>query len=505
MIKTCTKALTLVLVLVISALILPGFALAEASSVELRQTTNDSGPVQDARRAISGSDRRVADLSGDFPGYIWLESHTNGGTYSYGKGQPIRVEAYATDEGGYGSYLMEIGIFDTVSETYIVRDASDSPVYYDESGFANLDTSGLEVSAGRYEVDAILWDDINNEIEDIESFKLTITASRTPGAVSRVAGGDRYGTAAALARKGWDPSGTLAWEGVKHIIIANGESGREADPVSAAGLAGVYDAPILTVTTDSLPSSTRTVITEIAKKNPGVQIHLIGGDKVVPYARWNEIRRIRGVSPIYDRVFGSDRYNTSAAIATRMMDVAGPRAVRGFILIAGDNPAAYFDALAASPVAYTQTMPLLAVKKGSTPSSVGLVLHHPDVLDRPVYVASSSAFIGAIVAQEAPRLTTSSNRYIAAAQIADFSIHQGWSREQDTALASKLPDALTGGAFVGKKGGVVLFTDSASSIQSTPKSFVAERSGLITHGWIIGGKAVLPASQETSFKQLLSR
>jgi len=323
--------------------------------------------------------------------------------------------------------------------------------------------------------------------------------------VARIAGDDRYGTAAALARAGWDPTGTNAWTGVHDIVIANGEPGKESDPLTAAGLAGVYDAPVLTVQATRVPIATKTIITQIALKNPGVRIHIVGGAVVVPDARWNDIRRIPGVSQVSDRIAGRDRYETSALMANRIV-AQGAGAVSGVILIAGDNPAAFYDALAASPIAYARTMPMLSVKKGSIPPSVNAVLNSAALKNQPRYAASSATYIGTVAAANAKRLTTSSNRYTAATQIAGYATDPArtWTSLGDTALASQLPDALTGGAFLGRVGGVMLFTDSSSAIQSTSKAFLSGHSSAITRGWVVGGTSVLPPSQETSYRNLLN-
>ncbi len=345
----------------------------------------------------------------------------------------------------------------------------------------------------------------NPRIDTDATINLYIAPIFVPNTVTRIAGGDRYGTAAALARKGWDPTGKLDWTGVEHIVIANGEPGKESDPLSAAGLAGTYDAPVLTVQATKLPGATKTVITEIAKKNPGVKIHIVGGTSVVPDARWNEIKRIPGVSQVKDRFAGRDRFETSALMATRMVAVEGADAINGVILIAGDNPAAFYDALAASPVAYAQTMPMLSVQKNQIPTSVKNVLKTAALKDKPRYAASSATYIGSVPAAGATRMTTTSNRYTAATQIAKFaSINRAWTSRADAALASKLPDALTGGAFLGRVGGVMLFTDSTSAIQSTSKAFITGNKASIWNGWVIGGTSVVPTAQESGFRNLLN-
>lgn len=324
--------------------------------------------------------------------------------------------------------------------------------------------------------------------------------------LTRVAGNDRFDTAARLARKGWDPTGSKAWTGVKHVIVANGESGKEADPIGAAGLAGAYNCPVLLTAGAKLPSSTRAVITEIALKNPGVAVHLIGGKSVVPEARWNEIKAIRGVSATLDRVSGDDRYLTSAAIANAIVSVKGAAAMKGFILIAADNPSAFFDALAVSPFSYANTMPMLSVRKGSVPAAISRVMNSAELKAKPRYAASSATYIGAGALSSATRMTTSSNRYAAARDIASFGAASSrrWASPVNTGLAAGLPDALAGGAFLGKGRGVMLFTDSSKAVQAATKGYITAEKRVIEDGWVIGGTTVLPTAQEASFRNLLN-
>ena len=321
--------------------------------------------------------------------------------------------------------------------------------------------------------------------------------------VTRLAGAARWDVAANLARKGWDPAGTKAWPKVAHIIIANGENGKEADPLTAAGLAGAYDAPVLLTQTASLPAATKAIITEIARKNPRVRIHLIGGTASVPDARWNEIKRIKGVSTTKDRIAGANRYDVSANIANRIVSLRGAAAVSGLILIAADNPAAFYDALAASPIAYAKTMPMLSVKKGSVPPSVAKVMNSAALKNKKRYAASSASYIGAGSLSKATRLTNSKNRYTAASNIANFAIAQNWASAACVGLTAKLPDALTGSAYLGKRGGVMLFTDSSKAIQPASKSFITAHKTQIVDACVMGGTGSVPEAQRTSLKNLL--
>lgn len=331
-----------------------------------------------------------------------------------------------------------------------------------------------------------------------------------PGSVTRVAGSDRYVVAASLARRGWDPAGMKAWTNVNHIVIANGEPGKEADPLSAAGLAGAYDAPILLVRASAIPAATKSLIAEIAKKRQAegrrLTVHIIGGTSTIPDARWNEIRAIPGVSSTKDRLAGSDRYAVSATIARRIVDVRGTSDVPGVILIAADNPAAFYDALAASPIAYAQRMPMLSVRKSSVPPSVSSVLS-TTLSGKPRYAASSSAYIGSVPGAGAQRLTTSSDRYVAATQIAAAATRadRRWLALANSGLTAKLPDALAGGAFLGERGGVMLFTDSSTAVRSATKSYIATNGRDIDRGWILGGTVSVPTAQETTVRSLIAK
>lgn len=323
-----------------------------------------------------------------------------------------------------------------------------------------------------------------------------------PGTVVRATGADRYAVAAAMARRGWDSANTKKWVNVNHVIVVNGETGKEADLLSAVGLAGAYDAPILPIKATSVPASTKSLITEIASRrrleNKQLYIHIVGGTASIPDARWTEIRTIPGVSSARDRLAGADRYAVSAAIANRIVTLKGASDVQGAILVAADNPLAFYDALAASPIAYGNVMPMLAVKKTGIPTTVKAVLNGA-LAGKPVYSASSSTYI-ASVPPGTQRLATSASRYTAASQIANQAISRGWLRETNTGIAASMADALSGGAFLGERGGVLLYTTPTTTMHSTAAAFIAANGKRIDNGWVLGGTVSVPAAQESAFR-----
>jgi photosystem II stability/assembly factor-like uncharacterized protein/putative cell wall-binding protein len=343
--------------------------------------------------------------------------------------------------------------------------------------------------------------DFAGNVEDTHTATFTVTA--TAGTVDRVSGSDRYVVAANLAAKGWNTDGH--WGETTHVVVACGEAGKEPDPLAAAGLAGVYSAPILLTKVGSLPSATRSTIASMAAAHPGLAVHIVGGTASVPDARWNNIKAIPGVSQSKDRIAGADRYAVTANIASQMASVAGTSAIPGVLIICSEKSAAFYDALAASPIAYRMHMPMLGVKTTSVPSAV-LNRLKATFSTSTRYVVSSSTYISAgtykaVVGSE--RLATNSNMYTAAAQIADKALSHGWLAEADTGVAAKLPDALGGGAFMGDAGGVMLYTTSTPTMHATTRNWITNHAASISRGWVFGGTTSFPAAQETQFRTLL--
>jgi putative cell wall-binding protein len=144
--------------------------------------------------------------------------------------------------------------------------------------------------------------------------------------VTRVAGANRYATAAAIA--------SYAFPGTEPIVyVASGRS--FPDPIIAGTAAALDDAPLLLV--DGVISLETAVATELARLQP-TQIVLVGADSEVSGA-------LAGLAAIasVDRVNQSDIYSRSAALWD---DVTAPVAE---VVLATSG--AFADALAGTPYA----------------------------------------------------------------------------------------------------------------------------------------------------------
>jgi len=332
-------------------------------------------------------------------------------------------------------------------------------------------------------------------------------ASTVVRGVTRLQGATRYDVAVNIAKAAY-PGWVLPADknGQKHLIVACGEDRASADPLAAAGLAGAYDAPILLTTTAKLQAPTATALRAFAAANHGVRIHIVGGPASVPEALRTQMSKIAYVGGV-DRISGADRYAVTANIANRMALILGKDSIPGVLIVCAEKPDAFFDALAASPIAARDHMPMLGVKTDSVPASVQSALKSVGA-GKPRYIVSAPRYIGASVYTSVggtKRLTGSTNRYVASCDIANAAIApaNGWLSTTNVGLASKLPDSLTGGAFIGKRGGVLVFTDSTSVMQAAPKSFITSNKSSIVSGWIFGGPVSMTPATETTFRNLL--
>jgi putative cell wall-binding protein len=154
--------------------------------------------------------------------------------------------------------------------------------------------------------------------------------------VERVAGADRYATAAALSAATFDAGkpGT--------VFLATG--GAYPDALAAGAIAAARGWPILLTAPDRLPPATAT---ELRRLGPE-RVVVVGGPSAVGAAVVDAVGRL---GPTVSRVAGADRYATAAAIAARFAAEA-PAAV---IATGGSFP----DALAGAPLAATLGAPVL--------------------------------------------------------------------------------------------------------------------------------------------------
>lgn len=169
-------------------------------------------------------------------------------------------------------------------------------------------------------------------------------AGAAPSATIRVAGADRYATAATLSRSAFA-------SGASVVVIASGEA--YPDALSAAPVAVALGGPVLLTRPASLPTATADELRRLRPNN----IVVAGGTAAVGEAVVAELNAIAPTT----RLAGADRYRTAVALTGRAFSAAVP----SVWIASGDS---YPDALLAASAAARDGGAVLLAPPGPLPS-----------------------------------------------------------------------------------------------------------------------------------------
>lgn len=172
------------------------------------------------------------------------------------------------------------------------------------------------------------------------------------GRVDRVAGEDRYGTAAALAA--YYPAG------VDRVLLASGQA--FPDALSGAAVANGQQVPLLLTRPGELHPSTAKALARLRPR----EVVVLGGDGAVSAAVMRAAGRYASEGAV--RWSGSDRYRTAAAIARTFPPGTDP----SFVALGTDYP----DALVAAALAGRHDAPLVLTSGDRVVRGADLALTH---------------------------------------------------------------------------------------------------------------------------------
>ncbi|MDZ4180329.1 MAG: cell wall-binding repeat-containing protein, partial [Coriobacteriia bacterium] len=179
-----------------------------------------------------------------------------------------------------------------------------------------------------------------------------VSALRSRGlTVQRIAGGNRYDTAAEIALALRTTLGVSAFD---KAYIATGEN--FPDALAAGGVAAVDGAPILLVRRTVLPAETGSALRALGVKRTVV----LGGSGAVSTA-------VASMLPNPTRVAGGDRYDTGVRVAKYALATIPGFSSSTVYLSTGAN---YPDALAAGAASAVTRNPVILVPGTSVPQTV---------------------------------------------------------------------------------------------------------------------------------------
>jgi putative cell wall-binding protein len=277
--------------------------------------------------------------------------------------------------------------------------------------------------------------------------------------VDRLAGADRYATAAAISEWNYPLDVPL-------VYIATGSS--FPDALSGAAAAGHTGAPLLLVP-GSGANVPAVVATELGYLDPD-RIVVLGGTGAVSPAI---ATKLKNYAPTVVRVSGSDRYATAVAISKDSY----PAGDVSTVFVA--TGLAFPDALAAAAQAGREGAPLLLVPGNALNLAgvPGVVAELQRLSPDEIVIAGGTGAVSAGIESDlaatfggadVTRLS-GTNRYATAAAISAASNPDGPTPIVYVATGRNFPDALAGAALAGRDGAPLLLVNGVSQDLGGPE------------------------------------
>jgi putative cell wall-binding protein len=322
----------------------------------------------------------------------------------------------------------------------------------------------------------------------VSTKKATVTVTPAPQpqpfSFDRLAGADRYGTAASIARD--------AYTTASDVVIASGSN--FPDALSGNYLAGLVDGPILLTRHDELPAATSAVLKDLGART----VHILGGTASVGSRVEAELRQAG-----YEirRIAGADRYETSADIATSSgSNVLGRTDGRVTAIVA--SGATFPDALAAGPLSAARSLPILLTRPTTLPDDTERALRSLGI--RHVLIAGGPAAVSTSVenALNGMGLTVKriagDNRAETAVEIARFATASLGFADTHVNLArgDVFADALAGGPHGGRELAPILLTRTGTQNAPATLRWLEDHAGRLAGGHVFGGTAAVSESVE---------
>lgn len=334
-----------------------------------------------------------------------------------------------------------------------------------------------EVEPGRYHAQIaapVGVDTVDLRASAVDSDGSTVTtevhdALGVESPVLRIAGADRYGTSAELARRGgYSP----------HVYLTSGVN--YPDALAIAGIAGSEHAPVVLTAPGQLSDEVRESLTDVQ----ATQVTIIGGPDAVSPAVEQELADL-GVD--VDRIGGTNRYHTAALLAE-----GAPEG--GTVYVASGE--VYADALAAGPMTAAEGLPVLLTRGGALPATTRAALQ--DLAPAEIVLVGGSDRVSDAVLADLNQIAPAervggSNRFHTAALLAERhdAGELGSGFESSTAYLAAghaWPDALTLAARAGAQGSPILLVRQDSVPATTADALESLDS---RRAFVLGGPDVI--------------
>ena len=304
-----------------------------------------------------------------------------------------------------------------------------------------------------------------------------------PTTFTRLAGADRYATAAALSQSRFSTATT--------VFVATGAA--FPDALAGAPAAARANAPILLTARDGLPAATAN---ELARLRPSTVV-VLGGPGAVGEG---VVAQLRGYSPSVVRWWGTNRFETAAAISRNTF---GAGVSTAYVAIGRSFP----DALSGGGVAGRDGGPILLVDRDAIPAATATELARLRP-GRIVVLGGPGPVSDGVVAGLAGYSTSGSvsrlagaDRYATSVAISQAAYGAGGSDAAFVATGTNFPDGLSGGPVAALVPGPLLLVSPtqlpgsvAAELQRLAPDtvYVIGGTGAVSNGVVNAMDAVLP-------------
>ncbi|WP_434512852.1 N-acetylmuramoyl-L-alanine amidase [Desulfitobacterium sp. AusDCA] len=249
----------------------------------------------------------------------------------------------------------------------------------------------------------------------------------------RIAGQDRIETSLKISQKGWQSAQT--------VVLC--EYSDYADSIASTPFAVSVNAPLLLTSGDSLDSR---VVQELQRLNPQ-KVILLGGKACLKPSIEEELTQL---SFNYERIGGSDRYQTSILLAKRLNS-------NSLILANGDN---FPDALSAASYAGIKQIPIV-LTSNSLPGSV-ITYYKEANPDHLIVIGGEAVVPSEDLTQNNLKIETrlgGQDRYETNAKVVSFMKTAYDSNDLFLASGQTFPDAIAGTVLASKYKAPLLLTE----------------------------------------------
>ncbi len=302
----------------------------------------------------------------------------------------------------------------------------------------------------------------------------------------RLAGNTAIGTMKSIVNEGWDTS--------EYAVVATNSG--YYDALSASGLAGLLDAPVMLTDSDDLPNATKNLLT--AKKVQKVVV--VGGTNAVSDRVKGQIEAL-GIS--VDRVAGRNAVST----ANKVYDYGNTLLKNGTITTGWGKDAivatgsSFQDALSIAPYSYAKGAPIfLAQGKPGTLADATKSRLAAGGFTRTVIPGGTAAVASSVDKQvaNATRLA-GNNAYGTSKKIAEFCLSQGMTAaHMGVATGRSYYDALSGAMLCGKNNSILILADDKNS-NNVNGVIKPNKAQLKMNCYVFGGPA---AVSDTVYKAI---